>query len=162
MSSISGLGVLLGLDFDTSAGEAKLAVQQAAIDRQQAEWKLARLQMISEMRDLNQGIQLMIQTIRTVVRATGQTLDPIQAGLLSIISAVSSMMVATATAMALGSLGILTGAALALGAFAASFSVTQSALLVASNLTMKDVLARQEDALARLGEDVRFAGGLIG
>lgn len=136
--------------FDDSDMVAKTAKNQAAIDRQGEEWRAKRQQILLEMHSMNLAIGLIVQTVRQVVRATGQTLDPIQSALLSMVSSTSSLIIATATAMAAGSLGILAGAALALAAFAYGFQIAQTIKIQADMEKFKGDFAEANARLIRL------------
>ena len=145
--------------FDDSDMVAKTAKNQAAIDTQAAEWRTKRQQILLEMHSINLGIGLMVQTVRMAVRATGQTLDPIQSALLSMVSSTSSLIIATATAMAAGSLGLLAGAALALAAFAWGFQLAQTAKIQADMEKFKGDFAEANMRLARVEGVARQAIG---
>ena len=145
--------------FDDSDMVAKTAKNQAAIDRQAADWTAKRQQILLEMHSLNLGINLMVQTLRLVVRATGQTLDPIQGALLSMVSSTSSLIIATATAMAASSLGILAGASVVLASFAWSFQLVQTAKIWADMEKFKGDFQAINLRLARMEGVTRQAIG---
>jgi len=140
--------------FDDSDMTGKLAKNQAAIDAQAADWRSKRSQILLEMHSINLGIGLMVQTVRMAVKATGQTVTPIQNALLSMVTSTSSLIIATATAMAASSLGLLTGAALALVAFAYGFSLAQTAKIYADMEKFKSEFAASDARLARMAENV--------
>lgn len=144
---------------DDSDPVAKLAKNQGGIDRQEAEWSAARQKILLEMHSMNLAIGLIVQTVRQVVRATGQTLDPIQSALLSMVTSTSSLIIATATAMAAGSLGILAGAALALAAFAYGFQIAQTVKIQADMEKFKGDFAEANARLMRMEGVVRQALG---
>lgn len=127
--------------FNDSDVTTKLAQNQSAIDAQAADWRSKRNQILLEMHAINQGIGLMIQSIRMAVRVTGQALSPIQNALLSMISSTTSIIIATATALAAGSLGLLTGAALVLAAAAYGFQLAQTARIIEQSEEMKVAFA---------------------
>lgn len=135
--------------FDDSDMQEKLVKNQAAIDAQAAEWRAKRQQILMEMHSINLGIGLIIQSIRMTVRVTGQTMDPVANALLSMVSSTTSIIIATATAMAASSLGILTGAALFLSAYAWAFSLAQSIKILEQSEELKASFA---DINARLAE----------
>lgn len=127
--------------FDDSDMVEKTAKNQAAIDRQTAEWRAKRQQILLEMHAINLGITTMIGTIRLAVQVTGQALTPVQNALLGMISSTTSIIIATATAMAAGSLGLLTGAALVLAAGAFGFSLAQTAIVIKNSEEMRAAFA---------------------
>ncbi len=146
--------VTVRIIMDDSDAEAKVAKQQQAIDTQAAEWTAARRQILLEMHAINLSISLMVQTVRMAVRFTGQTLTPIQNALLSMVSSTSSLIIATATAMAAGSLGLLVGAALALAAFAYGFQLAQTAIIYAGMEKVKADFAASDARLANLARTI--------
>ncbi len=148
--------------FDDSDMESKLAKNQAAIDQQGEDWRRQRQQTLLEMHSINLGISTMIQTIRMVVRATGETLTPMQNASLSMIQSTTSLIIATATAMAASSLGILAGAALALAAFAVGFQLAQTAKVFADMEKVKADFAASDARLAAMAKTVaRTTGGVF-
>jgi len=148
----------INLLLDDTDVQAKLAKNQEAIDAQAADWRSKRNQILLEMHAINQGIGLMIQSIRLAVKATGQALDPVANALLSLISSTSSIIIATATALAAGSLGVLTGAALALAAFAYGFSLAQTAKVIAESESLKAAFAGINARLDKLAVTQRPRG----
>lgn len=153
------LDIVANVLFDDSDMTSKLAKNQAGIDRQREEWRRQRQQTLLEMHSLNLGISLMVQTLRTVVRATGQTLTPMQNASLSMIQSTSSLIIATATAMAAGSLGLLAGAALALAAFAVGFQLVQTAKVFADMEKVKADFAASDARLANLARTIARTTG---
>jgi hypothetical protein len=151
--------VIIPLTIDDSDMNAKVAAQQSAIDTQAEDWRRKRNEILLQMHSINLGIGLMVQTVRMAVRATGQTLDPIQSALLSMVSSTSSLIIATATAMAAGSLGLLAGAALALAAFAWGFQLAQTAKIQADMEKFKGDFAAANARLARIEGVTRQAIG---
>jgi hypothetical protein len=145
---------------DDSDVQEKLAKNQSAIDRQMEYWRIARLEILREMAEVNRGISLMIQSIRLTVQATGQTLNPTQQALLGMVSSTSSLIISTATALTVGSLGLLSGAALALAAFAYSFNLIQSAAIIADFEGYKLDFAALTDRLTQLEHTHGTRGGI--
>ena len=136
--------VTIRILMDDSGAEgppAKIDKNQAGIDEQQARWAATRQQILLEMHSLNLGIGMLVQSLRMVARVTGETLNPMENALLTMLSSTASLMVATATAMAAGSLGLLAGAALVLMAAAYGLQVGQTI-----ELTMKYQALRKDFA----------------
>lgn len=153
--------VQITITADTTQAEIEMQALQAKIDAQQREWQQRRREILAQMRDIGIGIQIMIQTIREVVRATGQTLSPIQSAMLALISSTTSLIIATATALVTGTVGLLAGAALALAAFAWSFQLTTTAILIARSDEAKAALAAIQSQLSKIQRDAAIFGGTV-
>ena len=141
--------------FDDSDTQEKLSKNQAMIDAQTADWRSKRNQILLEMHAIQQGIGLIIQSIRLTVRISGQVLSPVQNALLSMISSTTSIIIATATAMTASSLGLLAGAALALAAGAWVFSMGQSARVIAQAEETRAAFAAINARLAEMETQTR-------
>lgn len=123
--------ITIGLDIDDTIVLAKIDAIQDKIDAAFQEMELKRRIVLRQIQELNQGLFYVIRAVRMGVEATGQTLDPMQSAVLAMISNTTSIIISTATALAIGSLGVLTGVALGLAAFAYGFSLSKSAKAIA-------------------------------
>lgn len=148
--------VIIGIGIDDSEMDAKVARQQNAIDKQEADWRSKRNQILLEINSINLGISMMVQSLRMVVQITGQTLSPMESAALTMISSTVSMMTATATAMA--TTGILAGAAVILAAAAYGLSIGQTIKITAEYQALRDDFAAINMRLARV-EGARFTMG---
>ena len=146
--------------FDTTLAEAQLAEMQGKIDAQQADWAQKRREMLTELRNIAMGINLVVQTIRMAVRVTGQVLSPLYNALLSLVSSVTSVIIATATAMAAGSLGLLTGAALALAGIAFELQLITTVKIIAAQEETQAAFASINARLAQMHQQVIAQGSL--
>ena len=145
--------VFLGIDdteFMSSIDKIK-----AKVDEVVADWSAKRAVILAQINTISQGIGLAIRAVRMGIQAVGGTLDPMQNAILAMISSTTSIMIATASALAIGSLGLLTGVALALAAFAYGFSMAQQAKALADFLKVREEIMAAEGRLSALE---RFSG----
>lgn len=151
--------VNISILFDTTDPEAKLAALQAAIDRQQEEWRQAHRAILADMRTIASGINMLFSYIRLGARFLGEALDPIFTSLMMVLSSVVSLMVATA-ALEIGS-GIppIQAAGIALLALTVGYNIVQTAKLI-------DARFKAEAKLRALGlkryPDPHKMGGMSG
>ncbi len=148
--------VAILLTLDDSQAEAEVADLQGKIDRQQQEWAQFRRQTIREMNEIARGMAITVSSIRLVARVAGITIDPIMNALMTLVSSAVSLMIATATAMAASSFGILTGAALILSAAAFGLQAAKTAELIATSEMLKEMLSGVETRLSNLEAGMKF------
>jgi hypothetical protein len=151
--------VTIRLGVDTTQADAEIATLQSKIDRQATEWQLKRQQIINEMQNISSGISDIFMAVRLAAQVTGQALDPIFNALMATVSATVSLMIATATALAAGSVGILGWISIALTAAAVGYNVAQFGRLLAE----KQVLdARLMSVESRVAAAARSGGVMFG
>lgn len=139
--------VTISIGVDTTEGNVAVDALQAKIDRQQGEWKQARIQIMNEIREVSRGINMLFQSIRLAVAITGQSIDPVFSALMSIISGTVSLMLATAAALATSV--ILAGVGVALGAAALGLQLGQTAKLIIERKMVSDRLRNIEARIAK-------------
>jgi len=142
--------VTIGIVVDDTEAQAQLEGLQDKVDTTVTKWKTQRAIIMSQLQEVNRGIGLALQAVRMAVRATGQTLDPMQSAALALVGSTSSIIISTAIALAAGSLGLLAGAALALAAFAYGFELAQTAKILAEFMTLHGKFDAMDMTLSRL------------
>ena len=152
--------VTIAIDVDSTEAEVELSTLQERIDTQVEDWRFKRQMIINQLQEINRGIGLAIQAVRMAVKATGQTLDPMQSAALALIGSTASIIVTTSIALAMGSLGILTGVALALAAFAYGFQIAETAHTIAEFMALREKFEGMDTSLAKMQRNI--PGGLGG
>ena len=153
--------VLLGIDVDLSVANFKVDTLQAKIDQQVADWRQRRSEIISQMQEVSMGIGLLIRGIRMAADATQTVLDPMQNALLSLVSSTTSIIVSTEVVLASASLGILTGVALGLAAFAYGMQTANTIKIMANYESLNTILTNVNNRLRRI-EETNILGGYLG
>jgi hypothetical protein len=160
---VSEVPYVLRIMADTTEAESAIDRVRVKVDEVVAGWRQSRAEILQGLRDVSQVINYTLQTFRLAVRAVGGSLDPMQSAILGMISATVSMMLATATAMAAASLGILGGFALALASAAFGISIATSAKVIQDFLSIKENMDALEAKVAetiKLAATSRLVGGI--
>jgi len=142
--------VLINIAIDSTEAEMDMSILQGKIDQQVREWRMQRQVIVSQLHDLSRGIGLLIRGIRLVAEATGQTLDPMQNALLGLVSSTTSLIISTAIALTVGSLGLLTGVALAMSAFAYGMEIAHTIKLLADFAALRATIDGVKTRLTNL------------
>lgn len=116
------------IEADDSDLVAKEEKHKAAINAQEADWKAKRAVIMSQMRDVQMSINIMIRSVRMAFNLVGVAMDPVESALLSMISSTASTMLAVSIGMS--ATGILAGAAMYLAAAAYGMQIGQTAALI--------------------------------
>ncbi len=131
---------------------------QSAVDAQVADWKQKRAVIMRQLSEVAQGITVVTRSLRLVAQATGRALDPMHSALLGLLGTTTSLILATATAITTGSLGILTGVGLALGAFALGMQTTQTVKISADFAELRGTLLQAVNRLSAIEARSAFGG----
>jgi hypothetical protein len=153
--------VTIAIIADTTEAFQQIDNLQGKIDATVADWKAQRAIIISQIQEIGRGIQYVIRGLRLAAQATGQTLSPMQNALLALIGSTASMIISTAIAIEVGSLGVLTGVALGLAAFAYGMELAQTARIIAEFADLKDSVASVDNRLATIARSQMGGGGIF-
>jgi hypothetical protein len=97
---MSGPGLLeLLLLVDTTQADAELDRMEKEVDIFTRNWAATRQDTLQEMRNVQRGMNYLLQTIRYGFRIFGQTMDPLFAALLGALGAAFGLMLAVGAAM---------------------------------------------------------------
>ncbi len=147
----------------------KLRIDDSEVDRTKQkiddvmrQWSEDHKTITQQMNEVGMGIQLLIRGVRLTAEATGQALDPMQNALLGLLGSTTTIILSTATAITVGSLGILTGVGLGLAAFAYGMQVGQTARILESFGALKGILDAVIGRLTAVEESGRFRAAMGG
>ena len=150
--------VSIGVYVNDSQALAQLQSYRKAVDAQVKEWRAQRQVMIHELSQIQQGIGLLVRAIRMTAEATGTALDPLQNALLGLVSSTTSLIISTAIALTAGSLGILTGVALGMAAFAYGMEIAHTAKLLADFKALRESMGEVQMKMSNLERGYQMRG----
>jgi hypothetical protein len=141
--------------FNISADEAK-----AKADAIVKEWKIQRALIIQQVREAFHLIGSLISTIRQAMSLFGQQIDPFFSSLVSMVMALTSMLLSSATVLT--ATGIFAPVGAVLFGLAVSFNILTMAKLVSDKIHTEGVLDQIMSNLSDMGRGKLFGTGMGG
>lgn len=128
--------------------DSEIDATQAKIDATVADWKMKRRDIMHGLAQVQQGISYTFQAIRTVIKAAGGTIGPVESAMMATISAAVS--VAIATAVALETTVVFAWLGAILGAVALGLQIASLAKMAVEMDAARDRVAAAEAQIDRL------------
>jgi len=138
--------ITIPITADSTAAFASITELQGAIDQQARDWKVQRNTLMRQIREGFTLISSLMSSFRQAMSLMGAQIDPFYSALIGMVLSTASMLISSATTLALTGIGGA-AAAVILG-LAISFQILTLAKLVADKEKTDGILTALSQAIA--------------
>ncbi len=139
----------LYLDMKTEKGYKEMAAYKENIEQVASRWIQIKQKIVKEGRNMMRSMYALVMLYKSVLKAFGQTLDPMQEVLLAYISTTVTTMLQISTALAATGLGAVAASVLLVAALV--FNTMATAQALAGMAEAKEANQEAADVMERLG-----------